>query len=136
MTGKFVLVAIVALVLLGLAGTGRASELSDFNDATADAYRHYRAAVSYLRTGNAARAAIELEATTEKWRGVTGRFATDPPDAFADDPAWAATLTGIGERFRLALAATDAGDLRAARETLVPVRGTSRSTPPARPYTC
>jgi hypothetical protein len=122
-TGKFVLVAIAALVLAGLAGAGRASNLSDFNDATADAYRHYRTAVSYLRTGNAALAAIELESTAGKWQGVTGRFAANPPDAFANDPAWTATLNGISQRIIQALTSTDAGDLKTARETLAPVRG-------------
>ena len=119
----YVLAAIAALVLSVLAGTSRASNLSDFNDATADAYRHYRAAVSYLRTGNAALAAIELEAAAGKWRDVTGRFAANPPDAFADDAAWAATLNGIGQPIQQALTSTDAGDLKTARETLAPVRG-------------
>ncbi len=122
MTGRFLLAALAALVLSGLAGTSRASELSDFNDASADAYRHYRAAVSYLRTGNTALAAIELEAATGKWQGVTGRFAANPPDAFADDAAWTVTLNGVGQRLQQALTSTDAGDLKMARETLAPVR--------------
>ncbi|MDH3594080.1 MAG: hypothetical protein OEU09_06530 [Rhodospirillales bacterium] len=120
---KFLLAVLAALVLAGSAGAGRASELSDFNDATAEAYRHYRAAVSYLRTGNAALAAIELEAAAGRWRDVTGRFAANPPDAFAGDPAWGATLTGIGQSIGQALTSTDAGDLKRARETLAPVRG-------------
>jgi hypothetical protein len=120
---KYVLAALAALVLSGLAGTGRAGELSDFNEATAAAYRHYRTAVSYLRTGNAALAAIELETAAGKWQGVTGRFAANPPDAFADDAVWTVTLNGIGQRIGQALTSTDAGDLKTARETLAPVRG-------------
>jgi hypothetical protein len=120
---KYVLAVLAALTVTTLAGTSRASNLSDFNEATAAAYRHYRTAVSYLRTGNAALAAIELEAATGKWQSVTGRFAANPPDAFADDAAWAATLNAIGQRIGQALTSTDAGDLKTARETLAPVRG-------------
>jgi hypothetical protein len=120
---KYVLSAAVALALAGPAATSAASDLADFNRAAAAAYGHYRAAASYLPTGNAALAAVELEAAEGKWREVTARFAQSPPDAFADDPAWAATLTRIGKRFHEALAAIDEGELKAARETLAPVRG-------------
>ncbi len=123
MMRKCLLFAVLALTLTGPAGAARASDLADFNSAAAAAYGHYRAAVSYLRTGNAALAAIELEAAAGKWQGVSARFADSPPDAFADDPAWAATLKGIGQRLREALAATDAGDLEAASGALAPVRG-------------
>ena len=123
MMRKCLLFAVLALTLAGTAGAARASGLADFNRAAAAAYGHYRAAASYLRTGNAALAAIELEAAAGKWRGVQSRFAGSPPDAFADDPAWAATLTGVGERLHEALAATDAGDLKAAGEALAPIRG-------------
>ena len=115
--------AVFALALAGAAGIARASDLADFNQATAAAYGHYRAAASYLRTGNAALAAIELEQAQEKWRGVESSFAASPPDAFADDPAWASTLTEIGAGLEQALAATDAGDFKAAGEALRPIRG-------------
>jgi len=116
-------ILVLALALAGPAGIAHASDLADFNEAAAVAYGHYRAAASYLRTGNAALAAIELEAAREKWRDVASRFAASPPDAFADDPAWAGTLTAIGKRLKDALAATDGGDLKAAAEILAPIRG-------------
>ncbi len=114
---------LTAVLALALAGAARASDLADFNTAVAAAYGHYRAAAAYLRTGNAALAAIELEAAREKWRGVEARFASSPPDAFGDDPAWASTLARIGAALEQALAATDAADFKAARETLAPIRG-------------
>ncbi len=114
---------VFALALVGAAGLARASDLADFNEASAAAYEHYRAATSYLRTGNAALAAIELEAAQGKWQGVVTRFAESPPDAFAGDPSWATTLSGIGNRLEESLAAIDAGDLKAAGEILAPIRG-------------
>ncbi len=120
---EYLLPAVVALALSGPAATVVASDLADYNTAAAAAYGHYRAAASYLRTGNISIAALELEAAQEKWRGVEARFAASPPDAFADDPDWAATLTGIGKRLEDALAATDAGDLKAAGQALAPIRG-------------
>ncbi len=114
---------LLTAVFLALAGAARASNLADFNMAVADAYGHYRAAAAYLRTGNAALAAIELEEAGEKWRALETRFIAGPPDAFADDPAWASTLTRIGTGLEQALAATDAGDFKAAGEALVPTRG-------------
>jgi hypothetical protein len=110
------------LVLSALTGSSRAGDLSEFNETVAGAYQHHRAAVSYLRTGNAALAALELEAAARKWHGVTERFAANPPDAFADDPAWTATLNGIGQRIDQALASTDTNDLTGARDALAPVR--------------
>lgn len=122
-TRTHVLLVSLVLALAGPAGIARASDLSDFNKAVAVAYGHYRAATSYLRTGNAALAGIELEAARETWRDVASRFAASPPDAFADDPAWAGTLTAIGQRLEDSLAATDGGDLKAAGEILAPIRG-------------
>jgi len=100
----------------------RANDLSDFNVAIAAAYTPYRGAVSYLRTGNASLAALELEAATENWRRLVARFAKRPPDAFADDPAWQGTLKGIGERLDQGLAATDAGNPETAKKLLSPIR--------------
>jgi len=101
----------------------RANDLSDFNASVAAAYAPYRGAVSYLRTGNAGLAALELESAAENWRKLEARFAKTPPDAFADDPAWRMTLKDVGERLDQGLAATDTGDLEAAKQLLSPIRG-------------
>jgi len=116
--------ALVAVCFLWPAGQAvRANDLTDFNLAAAAAYAPYRGAVSYLRTGNAGLAALELEAARENWRKLVARFGKTPPDAFADDPAWRATLKGVGEALDRGLAAVDAGDIEAARQLLAPVRG-------------
>lgn len=121
---RFCAVALLAFVFLWPADHGaQANDLSDFNLAVSAAYAPYRGAVSYLRTGNAGLAALELEAAAENWRKLEARFAKTPPDAFADDPAWQATLKGISERLDQGLVAMDAGDMETATKLLSPVRG-------------
>ncbi len=110
------------LVLLGVAGAAAAGELREFNSATAAAYAHYRGAVSYLRTGNVALAAVEIEQMAERWQAVQTRFAARPPDAFADDPRWRVTLDDVAGWLTEALAAVDAGDMERAGRALAPIR--------------
>jgi len=114
-------VAIAASVLL-LAGMAHAGELANFNGAVAAAYAHYRGAISYLRTGNVALAAFELDDMAAKWRDVTANYSDATPDAFADETAWAPTLRSIGTRIDQALAAIDAGQVEAALEAIAPIR--------------
>jgi len=116
---QFILIAGLAIST----GAAHAGDLADFNKAVAAAYAPYRDAVSYLRTENVALAAFELDDVIVKWRDVTMRFAAAAPDAFADDPTWEATLRGIGTRLDDALSAIDAGDDKAALQTLAPIRG-------------
>jgi hypothetical protein len=102
--------------------TAVADNLEAFKAASGEAYRHYRGAVLYLRTGNLDLAALELEDMAQKWDGLTIEFAAAPPDAFADDATWPETLADVGRRAHGALAAIDAGQADAAAETLAPVR--------------
>ena len=114
--------AICLLTALTLAAPAAASEQSRFLEAVAAAYDHYRGAYSYLRTGNAALAALEIEQAQEKWRVVLSDFETTPPDSFAADPLWQETLSGVAATLNDALARTDAGDLDGARQVLTPAR--------------
>jgi hypothetical protein len=115
---------LVLSVLLCFSLPAQAGQLAAFNAAVAEAYAPYRGAVSYLRTGNLDLAALELEVASARWSAVVERFAEAPPDAFADDPAWRATLEDLGERFNKSIQAIDAGDPETARGLLAPVRGT------------
>ncbi len=114
---------ILILVTLCFARPAAGATQQDlFLEALASAYAHYRSASSYLRTGNAALAALELEQAQEKWRALRGDFETTPPDSFAADALWQETLRDVSTAFDQALAATDDGDLKAAGATLSPVR--------------
>ncbi len=119
----------LAVFLAGLWGAAaflfvpaQAGGLREFNDAVSLAYAHQRGAVFYLRTGNSGLAAFELEAMRHKWRRVVERFADDPPDAFAEDGSWKATLGRVARRLEAALAAANAGDVETAREELRDMR--------------
>lgn len=111
-----------AILLCLLPRELHASDLRAFNEAFSDAYRHYRQAVFYGRSGNVAVAALELDEFVTKWSGVVARFGADPPDAFADDGAWSETLNSIATVARQGLELLDAGDAEAARRMLEPVR--------------
>lgn len=113
-----------ALILLMPAAEASAapSRLAAFNRAVAEAYEPYRGAVSYLRTGNLDLAALEIEAASERWKAVMDAFAATPPDAFAEDGEWAATLGDVASRLDAALEAVDKGDKDAALTAAGPVR--------------
>lgn len=79
-------------------------------------------AYSYLRTGNAALAALEIEQAQDRWRAILSDFESTPPDGFAADPLWRDTLMEVAAVLDDALTKTDVGDLEAARDALTPVR--------------
>lgn len=120
---KNVTLPAVLCMVLGLStGAAYGSDIARFNLSVADAYRHYRQAIFYIRTENPAVAALELDEFVTKWTAAVDRFASAPPDSYADDPAWAGTLQDIRDRAEKGLAALDDGDLAGAREVLEPVR--------------
>lgn len=118
----WVAAALVAFILAFSAGPVRASDTGDFHQRLADAYRHYREASFYLRTGNDAVASFELQDLKAKWQALTSRFADSPPDVYADDKRWKTDLRAIADRIDQGIAATDAGDLKQARKVLRPIR--------------
>ncbi len=93
-----------------------------FNAAVSEAYRHYRGAVFYLRTGNAAVASMELEDMREEWRRLEARFGDTPSGAFAKDPAFRATLREIGAATGNAIDLAIAGDAKSSAAAAAPVR--------------
>ena len=100
-----------------------ASNLADFNQAVADSYRHYRAAVFYLRTGNPAVAGFETTEALQLWRETVLPYGTAVPDAFSDDPEFASTLNDIETRLTEADSLlAGGGDAEAANALLLPIR--------------
>lgn len=99
-----------------------ADELADYHGAVAAAYGHYRSALFYLRTGNAAPAMLELDKAGSAWQALVQRYGEQPPAAYADDPSWQDSLAEIEDRLRDGMAAIQGGDLGDAQETLKPVR--------------
>ena len=97
--------------------------LSEFNNAVGKAYAHYRQATFYLGTRNAGIAALELTQMQILWRGITVRFAADPPEAFRNDSSWQETLVLIEEVIDHAIASATLGDVNGATAAIQPIRG-------------
>ena len=112
---------IFAAVVMGAPGAA-AGGAREFHEAVAAATGHYREGLFYVRRGNAAVAAFELESLVHKWAAVMDRFADDPPEPYARDPAWRRTLEEVGTRARDGLAAALGGEAKVAKEHLEPIR--------------
>ncbi len=120
-TRKMVLTLALFAALLGPV-TARADPLAEFLAASAKAYAPYRGAVAYLHTGNPGLAALALDAMAARWAGLCDRFRDQPPAAFAQDPAWRASLDDITGRVAAARAKLEAGDSEGAEAALKPIR--------------
>ena len=108
-------------LLLATAAAAPASDLNDFHIALEDAWRFYRSAQFYLRTGNAMVAGFELEQMQSRWQAMQGRFAAAPPDAYADDPHFASVLQDGADSIAVASDAAGAGDAEGASAALAPL---------------
>jgi hypothetical protein len=108
--------------LLHPAGAG-ANDTDAFLKASAGAYAPYRAAVSYLHTGNPGLGALALDAMAARWAALCDRYRGAAPGPFAKDPDWQASLDAITEGIAAAQAKIAAGDLKAAEAALKPIRG-------------
>ncbi len=100
----------------------RAAEVHDFHDTLADAYKHYRTATFYLRTGNPAVASFELMDLQSKWQELNKRFQQNPPAIYSRDNTWEPSLQEIELRIDQGIKATDAGELETAQKKLAPIR--------------
>ncbi len=100
----------------------RADATAAFLEASAQAYAPYRGALSYLHTGNAGLAALALDAMAARWAALCDRFRDQPPAAFAEDPAWQASLDAITGGIETARAQLESGDTAGATAALAPIR--------------
>jgi hypothetical protein len=119
-------VARIACLVLALAAGvigAKAGDLADFNAAVEAVSAHNRAAIGYLRTGNADLATLALDRLRHAWRELTGRFAGKRPDAFDGNPLYANIFTGVSARLVGADIMLKSGRLDAARQSLNAIRG-------------
>ncbi len=115
--------ALTALIIFSTAGGfALGAGVHDFHDASALAYRHYRAAMFYLRTGNAIVASFELEQIARRWNAVIDRLSVAPPDVYSTDPVWEKALIEVMERIDAGLEIAIQGDAKAARKILAALR--------------
>lgn len=100
-----------------------AADSQSFDAALGEAYAGYRAATSYLRTGNPGLASLETASALDAMKTAVAQYGDTPPAPYAKDPAFKSTLSDIEGRLEKALAQAEEGDTKAAADTLAPVRG-------------
>lgn len=110
------------IVLVLAASAARADDLADFNAAAEAAAAHNRAAIGYLRTGNADLASLELDRLRAAWSALAERFAGRRPSVFDGNALYGTTLVGISARLVGADLMLTSGRLENAREGLEAVR--------------
>lgn len=113
---------LAAALWTGAVGGVVAGDLTDFNAAIETASSHNRAAIGYLRTGNADGAALELDRLRDAWRKLTARFAGHPPDAFDGNPLYPKLFTAIDARLVGADMMLSSGRPKIARQSLIAIR--------------
>lgn len=110
------------LLLMAFPSSSSAAAVDEFHTALTEADRDYRSASFYLRTGNPGLALLEIQALSDKWQALSETFRDQPPDAYANDRAWASTLGQIHHRIGSALADAEVGNIKAVRDHLEPIR--------------
>ena len=116
---RLVRLAILALALaLSLPAAARADALTEFNAAVEQAAAHNRAAIGYLRTGNADLADVELDRLRQAWQEV---LAHKRPPVF-DAKLYVRALTDISMRLVTADMLLNSGRPDNARLSLTAIR--------------
>ncbi len=116
-----------ALLFLQPGAAAQAGDLAQFNAQVENVNQPYKSALFYLRTGNAGVAALELATAVASWKELRTRFETAPPDAFGRDAGWDGSISSISKAFSEGQKLANAGDAKAARKMLQPIRETLRA---------
>jgi hypothetical protein len=116
-----VLAAAFCLVLLGLRPAA-ADDAAAFDALVEDAQAGYRAALFYARTGNPALAGIELGQARDLWDEILGKYAANPPQAYAEDARFGDDLKAIAGHLARGAELLDDEKGKDARTELFPVR--------------
>lgn len=114
---------LLLLTLLAIPGIARSDTLTDFHTDVGSAYAAYRTATSYLRTGNAGLASLELSGAVDTWKVLSKKFSKQPPPGFDGDPKFAATMQDIQAALSKGMAASEADDAKTGLAVLDRVRG-------------
>lgn len=116
------LIRALPLFLVLPAGIVRAAEPGPFVAAVSAAYPQLKMSWFYCRTGNDVLAGDELDSFIAAWRKIDARFRSAPPQPFARDKGWTASLDRIGKDLGHAADAIRAGRAKDAIAPLGDVR--------------
>lgn len=112
----------LALAALLWPAAALSGPVRDFEQAYADMYASYRAALFMTNTGDAAASEKSHAALRMKWDSLGHDWAQTPPPHYADDPAWGLTLLGVAGLIDASGEQIAAGQLPQAHETLEGIR--------------
>ncbi len=117
---RFLPVLTMVVLLVSFQSRGDASQA--FDSTISEAYTGYRAATSYLRTGNPGLASLEAAGALDALKEAIVKYGDMPPSAYAKDSTFKQTLSDIRDRLEKGLAEAEEGNTKAAAGTLAPVR--------------
>lgn len=106
-----------------LATPPASAHTSSFEQGVADTYASFRTAASYLRTGNAGLASLDLAQASDDWDALVAAAKDAPPAAYAKDPKFKKTLEDVSQLLSETLTLAEAGESKQAYKTVLPVRG-------------
>jgi hypothetical protein len=128
---------LLALILASAPLRAFADDLEQFTVAIERAELQYRVALRTLESSGRDETAAEVRLFREAWQDAIARLDKNPPEQFAGDESYAATMTEIDARLVGALIVIDIGSREAARSALAPIGETlarlRERTAPAQP---
>ncbi len=115
---------IILVVSLSVSAPAKSADLDAFHAAVEGVNRPYTSALFYLRTGNTGLASFDLMAARSRWQKLLEQFQDSPPIPLNNDANWNSSLAAIASAFEKGIAQADAGEVKAAQETLLLIRTT------------
>lgn len=119
---KHALTAVSLIVALAASSSALAGPVADFEAGFRATYASYRMALFATNTGDVDKSKHAIGAFDSRWDALVSGNATTPPPHYADDPAWASTLTEVSDAITRAGQLAEQGKLTDAHEELEHVR--------------
>jgi hypothetical protein len=114
-------VFVPAALLAGTRGEA-ANNFQQFQQEVNKAYASYRMALFQTNKKNQTKSLESAVSFQKQWQAITEKYIEAPPDIFANDPEWEATLVEIGNINALSINEMLSGQLSDAHDTLEAIR--------------
>ena len=110
------------MTLVILSTTYETARANSFEEGVAETYTAFRTAESYLRTGNAGLASLDIAYASDTWSAISQDAKANPPAAYTNDPEFKKTLIEVEQILSKTLAIAESGDAKQAYKMITPVR--------------
>ena len=101
---------------------GETNTFQQFQQEENKAYASYRMALFQTNKKNQTKSLESAVSFQKQWQAITEKYIEAPPDIFANDPEWEATLVEIGNINALSINEILSGQLSDAHDTLEAIR--------------